>query len=197
MKTCRSSARDGKGDHGRKDQARETLGSLLRRYEGMARQFAYRLAGNPEEAKELVQQASYKALKHWERTDPLKSFRTWYLTIVRNLFLDARRRMVSRVTLSLSAPAEDTGYESLADALPDGEPGPLEQLERREQIEVVRRSLAGLSRARKDILVLCDLEGMRYEDAARKLGIPVGTVRSGVARARAALRRNPTLRSVA
>jgi RNA polymerase sigma-70 factor (ECF subfamily) len=197
MKTCKSFANDGKGNGRRKERSEGTLESLIRRYEGQAHQFAYCLAGNSEEAKELVQQASVQILRNWKRYDPLKSFQNWYLTIVKNLFLDALRRPSPRLTVSLDQPVGNDERESLADALADGKPGPLEQMERRELIEATRQSLDALNESHRAVLILCDIEGMRYEDAARRLRLPLGTMRSRLFRARAVLRRDPRLRCIA
>ena len=197
MKTCKSYERDGKGTNGRTAGREQTLDSLLRRHASQAHQFAYSLARNQEEAKELVQEASYHALRHWERYDPVGSFKNWYLTIVKNLFLDTRNRFARRRTVSLDQPLGGDEQNSLIEVLPDGEPGPLEGLERLEAIQAARQALAALGKHYQAVLTLCDLEGLRYEDAARKLGIPLGTVRSRLFRAREALRGDPRLRGYA
>jgi RNA polymerase sigma-70 factor (ECF subfamily) len=195
MKTCKSYARDGKELKAQTTSREETLDSLLRRHEQKAHQFACSLARDPEEAKELVQEASYKALRHWKKCDPLKSFAGWYLTIVRNLFLDSRR--ASKRTMSLNAPIENQEAGGLLEILADGGIGVLEQLERYELAEAARQSLKALDKKYRTVVRLCDLEGMSYEGAARKLGIPLGTMRSRLFRARTALRRDPRLQRLA
>lgn len=190
MKTCKSYERDGKGD----GAGTASLEWLLQRHEDHARQFAYSLAGNSDEAKELVQQASCRALKHWKRYDPLKSFQSWYLTIVRNLFLDGR--LAQNRAVSLDAPVRDD-ERGLLGVLADGGIGVLEQLERQELAQAVRESLAALDTKYRAVVRLCDLERMPYVEAADKLGIPLGTLRSRLSRARAAMRRDPRLRRLA
>ncbi len=188
MKTCKSFARDGKGKGTRTEAARDTLDRLLRGNADKAYQFAYKLAGNEEEADELVQQASCQVLRNWEHYDPLQSFQSWYLTMVKRLFLDIRKSMSYRSMVSLSVKVGKKEGRELAEVLADGEPGPLEQLERSEQADAARQSLEALDEEQKAVLTLCDIEGMSYEDAGEKLGIPTGTVRSRLFRARAALR---------
>ncbi len=195
MKTCKSYERDGKELKAQTASRDVKLESLLRSHEAQARQFASGLARNPEEAKELVQAASFQVLRHWEKRDPLKSFSAWYLTIVRNLFLDSRR--ASKRTVSLSKPIEGEEEGGLLEILADGGLGILEQMERQELAEAVRDSLNTLGAKYRAVVRLCDFEQMSYEDAARKLGIPVGTLRSRLCRARAALRRDPKLRNLA
>jgi RNA polymerase sigma-70 factor (ECF subfamily) len=192
MKTCKSYERAGKGNN-RTAGFEENFEVLLRRHETEAHQYANRLAGNSEEAKELVQHACYRALKYWDSYDPVGSFQSWYLTIVRNLFKDARKR---RRMISLTATLQ--GHEDLTvmEAFPDGQPGPCEQLEKRETAEAVQEAVMALKAGYRAVVTLCDLEGMQYEDAARKLGVPAGTVRSRLSRARAALRRNAALAEI-
>jgi len=197
MKTCKSFARDGKGTDGRTDGLKENLDSLLRRYAKQARRFAYQLAGNDEEAEELVQQASYQVLRNWERYDPLQSFQSWYLTMVKRLFLDIRKSMSYWGTVPLNVKVSKKEGRDLEEVLADGEPGPLEQLERSEQADAARHMLEALNDEHKAVVTLCYIEGMSYEDAGEKLGIPTGTVRSRLFRARAALRRDPEIRLLA
>ncbi|MBI3552603.1 MAG: RNA polymerase sigma factor [Elusimicrobia bacterium] len=196
MKTCKSYERAGKGSNSRTAGSGDTLDTLLRSHEGEARQFAYELAGDSEEAKELVQAASYRVLRYWESYDPVRSFQSWYLTIVKNLFKDTRRRASRERMLSLDAPLNMDGSLSLGDTLGDGQVGIPEQMERREGVTAVRRTLKSLKKDYLAVVTLCDIEGMRYQDAARKLGLNVGTVRSRLCRARAALRRNVELAQI-
>lgn len=196
MKTCKSYGRAGKGLNDRTEGLDGQLDSLLRRHQGHARNFAYSLSGNFDEADELVQQAGCKALRHWKSYDPMRSFESWYLTIVKNLFKDARKRVMSGRFVSLDTPLDREEDMSLANSLPDGEAGPFEQLERREAVKAVRRSLLDLKKSYRTLLTLCDIEGMGYDEAARKLGLPPGTVRSRLSRARAALRRKIELAQI-
>ncbi|MFA6093666.1 MAG: sigma-70 family RNA polymerase sigma factor [Elusimicrobiota bacterium] len=151
--------------------------------------FAYGLAKNPVDAEELVQEAAYRILQNKECYDPVQSFKSWYLTIVKNLYLDGCKLMSRRATASLDSTAGD-GKHSLMDVLRDPAPGPLEQLLRQERIEAVRALLEDLSVQYREVLTLCDIEGLGYEEAARKLRLPCGTVRSRLSRARALLRRD-------
>lgn len=197
MKTCKSFKSDGKGNNGYTMSREEHLDKLLRQHEKQAHQFAYKLARNQEEAAELVQQASYRALRHRGEYDPVKSFKNWYLTIVRNLFFDSIKRSALRHMASLDAESEDAPGYSLVEILADGEPEPLEQIQRHQNTHTVRQSLRALSASLRDVLTICDMEGLRYKDAAQRLGLPLGTVRSRLFRARATLRRDPRIRRLA
>ena len=194
MKTCKSYEMAGKELNSRTASLEGKLGDLLRNHEERAHQFAWSLTGNSEEAKELVQEASYRALRRVEKYDPLKSFGSWYLTIVRNLFVDARRARKRTVSMDQDG-VDERG--SLSEILPERELGIPEQLERKELALAAREALAGLGAKYRAVVRLCDMEGMRYEDAAQKLGIPEGTVRSRLFRARMALRRDPKIQWLA
>ena len=65
----------------------------------------------------------------------------------------------------------------------------MDQLERKESVEWVRGALGTLTLEHREILALCDMEGLSYEEISRVIDAPVGTVRSRVSRARDALRR--------
>jgi len=195
MKTCKSYERAGKELNDGTSSQEANLGQLLRGVEAQAHRFAWGLAGNQEDAKELVQEASTRALRKWQDYDPVRSFQGWYLTIIRNLFLDTRR--TTKRALSLDATGPDGDERALIEAISDESLGVLEQLEREEIIAAIHEAMGELSAKYRAVLRLCDLEGMGYEEAARKLGVPVGTVRSRLCRARAALRRDEKIRRLA
>lgn len=163
----------------------------MRAYGERAFQFAYRLSGNIEEAKDLVQEAFRRLLDRWERYDPSQPLDAWFFTILRHLFLDGRKRYERRHAVSLDRPpaGRDEDASSYSDVLADREEAVLDRLQREEAAAEVRRALDGLSFEHRAVLVLCDMEQMSYEEIARTLAVPLGTVRSRVNRARAALRR--------
>lgn len=162
---------------------------FVRGYGNKAYQFAYRLCGNPEEAKEMAQEAFRRLLAHLGEHDPSKPFDAWFFRILRNLVFDESRRHERRRTVSLDVPVQGPfGEESYADLLPDQEEAVLEVLERRDAGAAVRRALDKLSPEHRAVLALCDMEGRSYEEAAKVLEVPLGTVRSRVNRARQAFR---------
>ncbi len=154
-------------------------------------QFAYGLCGNGEDAKELVQEAFCRILRHWDRYDDSQPLETWFLSILRNVYVDSVKRYERRFGLSLDAPvcADRDGGATLADMLADSnEEGVLERLSRESLAGEVRRAFAGLKLEHKAVLNLCDVEDLSYEEMAQVLDCPVGTVRSRVSRAREALK---------
>ncbi|MBI5209072.1 MAG: RNA polymerase sigma factor [Elusimicrobia bacterium] len=167
------------------------LQSFIEEYSDRAYQFAYRLCGDAEEAKELVQEAFFRLIKAWDLYDAEQPLEGWFLTILRNVYIDSVKRYDRRNRLSLDMTVKHDDGEGLplAEVLPDeGEERILEALERREAGGEVREALASLSPEHRAALSLCDMEGMKYGEIAEVLGCPVGTVRSRVARARVIFR---------
>jgi RNA polymerase sigma-70 factor (ECF subfamily) len=151
--------------------------------------FAAKLCGNTEEARELVQEAYYRALRFGAYVVQ-KRFRSWLTVILKNAFFDARRRAASH-DVSLYDPAPES-EDPLAEVLPDLSSPLGAALEREEARRMVRLALAALPEHHREVVELCDMAGLGYESAARQLGIQVGTVRSRLFRARATLRRSLT-----
>jgi len=188
-KTCKTFGSDGKGN-GRASKA-DIVGSALKDYlDGKnpeAWNFAYSLCQDADEAKELVQEACYRVLRESRRYDPSKPVKSWLFTILRNAFTDSRRCAERKVVFSLDY-SVNGGKSSLYETLAAEEPSALEQLERIETAAGVRRALRRLGAMDQSVLALCDADGWRYEDAARALKIPAGTLRSRLFRARRKLR---------
>ena len=171
--------------------SREDFEAFGKEYGERAFQFAYRLSGNIEEAKDLVQEAFYRVLKNWDRYDRSRTLDAWFFTILRNVFLDGRKRYERRHAVSLERPVRESDGESsrLEDVLPDEEEAVLAQLERKESAQAVRATLDRLAYDHRVALTLCDMEAMSYEEMSQVLDIPVGTVRSRINRARSAFRK--------
>ena len=147
---------------------------------------AFNLCRNADEARELVQEACFRTL-NGGTYNPRRPLGAWLTAIVKNVFTDSRKRSSWRdVSLYGTTPERDS---YLVEVLADGSLPVAETLEREETRKVVQAALASLSEHHRQIVELCDLEEVSYVDAARRLGIPLGTVRSRLVRARATLRR--------
>jgi len=175
----------------RSEGAAPDFEAFIRDYGERAFQFAYRLSGNAEEAKELVQEAFVRLFRFKDHFDPSRSMDAWYFRILRNVFLDGRRRYHRRHSVSIdrsvSGVAEDRG--SYAESLSDGAEDALEAMARGENAREIRMILESLSDEHRAALAMVDMEGISYEEMGKVLGVPLGTVRSRVARARAAFRK--------
>ncbi len=104
-KHCESKKRFGK--EGTAKAARnEILESFLRDSGGKAYSFAHSLAGNEAEAHELVQERLYRVARAWDRYEQSKPLEAWFFTVLRNAFIDSRRRIERKSAVSLDRPLE-------------------------------------------------------------------------------------------
>jgi RNA polymerase sigma-70 factor, ECF subfamily len=140
--------------------------------------FAHWLTQNRAEAEDLVQETYAKALRGFRSFQAGTNFRAWIFRILRNSFLTSRTGLKSMVGL------EEDEAESVASNTPSPEAALIAQADR----ALVQQALADLSVPFREILLLCDVEEMSYEEIAQVLSIPVGTVMSRLHRARKALR---------
>jgi len=157
-----SAKRFGKEGHGT-EAGKARLESLLKDSGEKAFNFAFALAGNTEEAKELVQEAFYRVARAWESYDASKPLENWFLAILRNTFVDSRR-LGARQVLSLDWPlGDDEKSACLGDTIIDDDGDILRGLEQGEAVLAVRRAMSKLSPDDGMVWRLCDLEGRDYE----------------------------------
>lgn len=142
------------------------------------RRFACALTGNLSEADDIVQAACEKALSRLEQYSPGTRLDSWMYRIVQTTFLDSRRRYERRFTRS-----DDQAVASFSD---DG--GGTASAYDRLLLARVREAMTELPDEQRSVLALIAIEGLGYREAAEVLEVPVGTVMSRLARARAKLR---------
>jgi RNA polymerase sigma-70 factor (ECF subfamily) len=140
---------------------------------------ALRLAGNPSDADDLVQDTMLKAYRAWDQFEPGTNAKGWLLTILRHAFINEyrrRRRRPESVDVSvleqftvLSDAQEDDPQGAFFDRIVDDE---------------VLKAIDELPDAFREALVLSDVEGLSYQEIAQVLEVPVGTVKSRLFRAR-------------
>lgn len=195
-KHCESKKRFGKETA--TEARNEILEQFIRDFGDRAYQFAFRLSGSCDEADELVQDALVRVTRAWARYQESKPLDAWFLTILRNAFIESRRKLQRRATVSLDVPVNDEESQTLGDVISDGSASVEASIERNETIGSVRRALQGIRGIEREILNLRDMDGLKYADIARHLNIPIGTVRSRIFRARQSLRNHsPELSALA
>src|SRR6185436_3343082 len=101
---------------------------LVRRHAEKAYNFAYRLAGNEQDARDLVQEAFSHALKNFAKYDRNRPFEPWFNRILKNIFLDGVRKYERKHTISLdeSSPLEDVSWVQI---IPGNDPCPSEEMD--------------------------------------------------------------------
>ena len=140
--------------------------------------FACWLTQDRTAAEDLVQEAYMKALKGFSSYKQGTNFRAWIYRILHNTFLTSQTGLKTHISLddddTLTEPETDTTPESIL-------------LARVEQ-ETVRQTLEELPLKFREVILLCDMEEMSYDEIAQTLAIPIGTVMSRLSRARRAMR---------
>ncbi len=153
--------------------------------------FARRTLGNPQDAEDITQETLARAWAHFDDFDPQRSFEAWALRIASNLMIDQNRRRRRRQEISLEASVDHLeGNESVCSAALSSGPGdPQDLLLTRESNAELMSTLRSLPSIHQTTLLMIAQEHS-YEQIARTLDCPVGTVRSRVHRARVMLRRS-------
>ena len=167
---------------------RDEFSEVLRCYGDIAYRMSCHLTqGNEALARDLVQEAFIKIWKSWGLRKP-ESFKGWMYRILHNLYIDHLRRNAREGTFSYDAPGAMDDLD-LKESLPQAGPSILEELEKEELNQRLQRALRDLPEEFRVPIVLCDMEGLSYDEIARIVSCPVGTVRSRIHRGRRALRR--------
>ena len=156
-------------------QISQTFAAQLIAHLPALRRYAMALCGNPEIADDLVQDGIERALSRAPSLLEPERLGAWLRSVVHNLFIDElRRRRVRGVRVDV---AQMENHLALSTA-------PTDRLTTND----VGKAMAGLSIEHRQILVLAGVEELTYQEIAEELGVPLGTVMSRLARARAALR---------
>lgn len=157
---------------------RESFAGLYTRHQARVFRFALRMTGSRDGADEITQEVFLSLIEKPAGFDGSRgAFVPYLLGVARHMAL--RRFRTERPMASL-----DTEREPVADP---GEGDPFAAMSRKQVREELDRVITNLPVVYREVLILCDLEEMDYADAARTLGIPIGTVRSRLNRARGLL----------
>ena len=160
---------------------------IVRHYSGMVFALAARLVG-PWDAEEVVQETFLRAWRGLESFRGESSLKTWLYTIALNR-AKARQGTLARMRTVFASPRASAENDRPwpGEEAPDPAASPEEQAVALEQRARLRKAIRNLPEESRHAVVLRDLEGLSYDDIARVLSVPIGTVRSRIARGRAAL----------
>jgi len=160
---------------------------LLGRHLRSIYRVAYRLAGNADDAEDLMQEAVTEAFRAFDRYQPGTYFDRWVYRIMHRTHIDSIRRRGRRPEVSYDAPAGVDG-DPLLTRLGDAHTDPQRLTELQELDAPIQAALDGLPPEFRSVVILADIEGLSYDEIAVVEACPVGTVRSRLHRAREALR---------
>jgi RNA polymerase sigma-70 factor (ECF subfamily) len=170
---------------------------------------ALRITGSCDEAQDCVQEAFVRAFSALRQFRGEAAFSTWLYRVAVNVANDACRRLKAQPVLAseLAGPGSDDPFDPFdrlpstslraggVDPAPDLEAGggqtcaaPDEQLVRAQRRELVLTAIRSLPEHHRAVIVLCDLQGLSYQEVAQVIGARVGTVKSRLNRARLALK---------
>jgi len=166
---------------------REAFNELVKEYEKQVINIAFGMLSDREDALDAAQEVFIRIYKSIGSFKGQSSLTTWIYRVTANVCNDIlRKRQRTAKTVSIyNSDDEDGRGEEIADTAPT----PEENVEMNERQQAVRDAIAKLNPDFRAVVTLCELQGSSYEEAAAVLGVPTGTIRSRLSRARSALRK--------
>jgi RNA polymerase sigma-70 factor, ECF subfamily len=144
--------------------------------------YALRLTGSNDDAKDLLQETYLKAFRFWNKYEKGTNVRAWLYRIMKNTFINMYRKEVKEPAMVDFDEIKDF-YHGMLDDSAEGN-------DRQEEIfdkmfdEDVSKALESLPEEFRTVVLLCDIEGMSYDEIAEFVNVPIGTVRSRIHRGR-------------
>jgi RNA polymerase sigma-70 factor (ECF subfamily) len=164
----------------------DAFSELMRRHKNAILSFLYRYTGDLKTAEDLTQEVFVRVFRKIKSFNASSRFVTWLYTIAGNLAKDEFKRRARRPAVPYDWQfVNDEGAAGLAPAVTQDPEGLAEKDERDAQVQT---SLKQLRNDDREILILRELQGSKYDEIARILRMPIGTVKSRIARARNAFK---------
>ncbi len=164
----------------------EAFNAIVSAYQDRVYNLCLRMLGSSQAADDAAQEAFLSAYRSVGRMRG-PSVRAWLLRIAANACIDELRRRRRQPQVSLDAPARENENERSLE-VPDPAAGPEQLALRGELCEALQAELSRLAPDQRLAVVLCDVEGLSYEEIAASMGSSIGTVKSRISRGRARLR---------
>jgi len=171
------------------DNVDEEMNEALRRCRASFFRNAYRFLNNEADAEDAVQDALVSAYMHIDQFRAEAQMSTWLTAIVSNSARMQLRKRQRQIHVSLDEPIDEEQEHTPAESLTDGRPSPEDECRESELHARVKGLVTQLSPPLRKAFELRALDGLTTNEAARILGVPNGTVKAQLARARAKLRR--------
>jgi RNA polymerase sigma factor (sigma-70 family) len=165
------------------DDKRGRFEALVLPHLDAAYRFARWLSRSPADADDAVQEAMLRAFRAFDSMRGSDA-KAWLLTIVRNCHATALKQQQRRTSMPLPADDDVQDSEAMTATTPDPESAAIDH----DDARTLDRLMAGLSAEHREILVLREIEELDYREIATVTNLPIGTVMSRLARARAALK---------
>jgi RNA polymerase sigma-70 factor (ECF subfamily) len=165
---------------------RDAFSALVTRYQDRVVNLVYRRLNDREAALDVAQEVFLKAYRGLNRFEGQSKFFTWLFRITMNETISARRKR-NRHQAPLSLNRETRDGQSPTDPA-DTTYEPSAEVERQDDQAMIRRAIFELDNDLGQVLVLRDIEGLSYAEVAKVLGVPLGSVKSRIHRARQTLK---------
>ncbi|MES1244924.1 MAG: sigma-70 family RNA polymerase sigma factor [Acidobacteriota bacterium] len=164
--------------------SQEAFHELVTRFERPVYSLIARMVQDPATAEDLAQEAFVKAYRSLRSYDPSRKLSSWLFKIAHNTTIDHLRRNAPE-TVPLDSPPEEEGRGGLAAVLADGSvEDPAAAAERRDMARSLERAVARLRPEYREAVVLFYIEGASYQEICETTGLPLGTVKTNLHRAR-------------
>ena len=168
---------------------REAFSALVENYQSKIINMSYGMLSDQEDAYDAAQEVFIKVFRSIDSFEEKSSFSTWIYRITVNVCNDMLRKRQRKISaLSLYSSTDDDEEKVLE--IKDDAPTPQDAAEINETQLEVWRAISELSDEYKTVITLFDLEGLSYDEISSIIKVPVGTVKSRLSRARAALKKN-------
>jgi RNA polymerase sigma-70 factor (ECF subfamily) len=166
---------------------RERFAELVERYQARLVNYLYRLVRNSDDAHDLAQEVFVRVYQALDRFDPSYRFSTWLFRVAQNAAIDQIRRR--RFRLVPIGPQDDGGGEGHRELeLEDHAPSALDGMESREREAEVRAAIDALPWEYRELILLRHYGELAYDEIAESKGMPLGTVKNKLFRARQMLK---------
>jgi RNA polymerase sigma-70 factor (ECF subfamily) len=167
---------------------RERFADLVGRYQSRLVNYLYRLVRNTDDAHDLAQEVFVRVYQALDRFDPRYRFSTWLFRVAQNAAIDQIRRRRIR-TVSLGPTDDARGEGSREVEVEAGDPSALDHLEGAERDAEVRGAIETLPWEYRELILLRHYGELAYDEIAEAKGMPLGTVKNKLFRARQMLKR--------
>ncbi len=165
----------------------EAFEKLIEKHQKMVYNIAFRMMGNREDAYDMSQEVFIRVFNAIGRFKGNAAFSTWIYRITKNVCLDEHRKRKNKNTLSIDKELEGE-QGSIQRQLRDDSPSPEEIFEKKAMKKTIQEAINNLPDQHKIVIILRDIKGFSYQEIAKIIECPEGTVKSRINRARKALK---------
>ncbi len=176
------------------------ISQLMHSYQKRVFSVCYRMVNNYEDAADLTQECLIRVFTHLDRFDGRSAFSTWVIRIAMNVSLSHLRKVRRRRETQISKNSAESGLSTSDNHQNDPpitgkmlnyrEPEGQSSVEQNEETRLLEKCLEEIGDEYRALLILRDIQGLEYTHMAEVLGIPIGTVKSRLFRARLAFRKS-------